>query len=90
MNDRRDFLKTVAKGAVYAAPVVYTLSTPRELRAIVTSGMFMTGRSQVAPGAQPATQQGVQAPWATPPENASPWTTPPPWGTQPGSPGGEE
>ena len=79
----------VAKGAAYSAPVVYTLSTPRELRAIVTSGMFMTGRSQVAPGAQPASQ-GVQAPWAAPPENASPWTTPPPWGTESGSPGGEE
>ena len=35
MDERREFLKRVAKGAVYVSPVIYTLSSPRDLMANV-------------------------------------------------------
>jgi len=31
MSDRREFLKKLAKGAVYAAPVVYSIAAPVDL-----------------------------------------------------------
>ena len=84
MVDRREFLRKLGKGAVYAAPVIHTLATPRDLQAIFTSGMFnmmwdmmpgMMGNSLVA-----------DPPWAAPAGPASPWTAPAPWSVPPAGP----
>jgi len=82
MVDRRGFLRKLAKGAAYAAPAIYTLSTPRDLSAIITSGMIVF-MAQQTPAAQ---SEGPQAPWNVPPQTMSPWAEPPPWGQSP--PGG--
>ena len=84
MTDRREFLKKLARTAAYSAPVIYTLSTPRELHAIVTSGM-MWGASMAAPS-----QQGLssQAPWDQSAPGQAPWNRSAPWAEQPGAPGG--
>jgi len=77
MADRREFLRTLAKGVAYAAPVVYTLSTPRELGAIVTSGMMIFSNLQDSLSVQ--NLQGRQAPWSTNALPEAPWGAPPPW-----------
>ncbi|GMV04542.1 MAG: hypothetical protein AMXMBFR53_08220 [Gemmatimonadota bacterium] len=86
MTDRRAFLKGLAKGAVYAAPVIYTLSTPRELMAIITSGMIM-----MALTADPLEVEMPAAPWGQAPQTTAPWSVSPPWApptTSPRPPGG--
>jgi len=86
MTDRREFLKKLAKGAVYSAPVIYTMSTPRELRAIVTSGMFMFNSAR----ASDQTPE-IRAPWEGSSQPTSPWQEPAPWSAPPPSatpPGG--
>jgi hypothetical protein len=77
MADRREFLRALAKGVAYAAPVVYTLSTPRELGAVVTSGMIMVMNVQDSISVQ--NLQGTQAPWSTNASPTAPWAAPPPW-----------
>lgn len=75
MTDRRTVLKQLAKGAVYAAPVIYTLGLPREARAVVTSGMMMVfnnTQSFEADGFENA------PPWYQEPK-AAPWGAAPPW-----------
>lgn len=79
MADRREFLRKLVKGAAYAAPAIYTLSTPRDLSAIVTSGMIMWSESQQAP----AQTEGPEAPWSVPPQTTSPWAEPAPWDKPP-------
>jgi hypothetical protein len=73
MIDRRDFLKKLAKGSAYTAPIVYTLARPAHLAAIITSGMIMTGMMGM-----------LILPWQVPP-NAEPPNSEPPTGTTPGS-----
>jgi len=83
MDDRRAFLKKLAKGMVYSAPVVTTLAFPKELRAINISNFMMSGIS-AAPESQ--TGIGVPSPWAEAPTAAPPWS-----GNSPGTrPGGDE
>jgi hypothetical protein len=73
MVDRREFLKKLAKGSAYAAPMVYTLATPDHLAAI-TSGMIMTGMMGM-----------LVFPWQEPPGSQPP-NSAPPGSTSPGSP----
>jgi len=84
MSDRREFLKKLARGTAYAAPIIYTLSTPRELSAIIVSGMIMIGGmggSIVAGDEIPgSTAPGSQAPWSAPPPGSDPPGGPPPGG----------
>ena len=77
MTGRREFLKNLAKGAAYAAPVIYTLSTPRDLMAIVTSGMVML------PAGSAQTSDPAAAPWSVPPASSAPWDAPSPWSAPP-------
>ena len=77
MVDRREFMLRLARGAAYVAPVVVTLSTPRELRAVVTSGMIML-MNQV----ETVTPNEVQAPWTEP----APWQRDPPGSSPPSAP----
>lgn len=79
MVHRRELLRTLARGAVYAAPVVVTLSTPLKLRAVITSGMIMLMSSaETAPAPElqsPGTRQAPwdgEAPWARPPSSTTP------------------
>jgi hypothetical protein len=61
--DRREFLKKLAKTAVYSAPVVYSLAAPVEL----VGGGMSSVHMMSAPATQPATQQPSDAPWDRPP-----------------------
>ena len=70
MEDRREFLIKVATGAVYAAPVIRTLTAPRALTAQTTGkgdmgmGMGMGMLIIQAPEPPPTTST---APWAKKP-----------------------
>ena len=68
MEDRREFLIKVATGAVYAAPVIRTLTAPRALTAQTTGkgdmGMGMGMLIIEAPEPPPTTST---APWAKKP-----------------------
>ncbi len=81
MDDRRAFLRKLAKGAAYAAPVIYTLSTPRDLMAVITSGMIMLSNVQDSVSFQGA--EGPAAPWNTRAEPVAPWAVQPPWARPP-------
>ena len=83
MTDRREFLRKLAKGAAYAAPVIYTLSTPRDLMAIITSGMM--GAGNVRDTIQLEGQGTFQAPWDASRQPLAPWSVKPPW-ERPASP----
>lgn len=73
MEDRREFLKRIARGAVYAAPVVVTLATPARLPAIVTTGMMiMLPFSREEPAAPAQEVPGSTAPWT----QDAPWSAP--------------
>ncbi len=74
MGDRREFLKALAKGATYAAPVIYTLSTPRELMAIVTSGRYFDTRDSLN-----VQLQESSTPWSASDLPEAPWAAPAPW-----------
>lgn len=76
MGDRREFLKTLAKGVTYAAPVIYTLSTPRPLMAIVTSRMMLFDVQESFSG---QLQESSTAPWSSVDLPDAPWTDPAPW-----------
>lgn len=81
MDDRREFLRKMARGIAYSAPVITTLAVPKELRAINVSdfnmGMGM-GNLQSSPEGI-----GPSSPWAEPPAAAPPWS-----GNSPGTRGG--
>ena len=71
-DDRREFLKKLAKASVYSAPVVLTLATPPELLAQSNNtsskggmGMGMTG-ALVAPAGS-GFGGASTAPWARSP-----------------------
>ena len=64
-EDRREFLKKLAKSAVYTAPVVYSLAAPIEL---VGQGMSSQKKPK-APAQQPA---ATDAPWDRPPPGQEP------------------
>jgi hypothetical protein len=66
-QDRREFLKKLAKTAAYTAPVVYSLAAPIEL---VGQGQS----SEHKHTAPPATQQPStgDAPWDRPPPGQRP------------------
>jgi hypothetical protein len=78
-QNRREFLKKLAKTAVYAAPVVHTLAAPIDLVGQGQStGHKPPGHSAAfQPQQQPTTDP--QPPWQQPP----PGTTPP--GSDPGT-----
>ncbi len=64
MEDRREFLKKLAKGSVYSAPVIRTLATPPELMAVTQSSM-KKGQPPVMMLIAPIpTGGGSTAPWA--------------------------
>ena len=65
-QDRREFLKKLAKTAVYTAPVVYSLAAPIEL----VGGGVSSQKKMVAPATQqPST---ADAPWDRPPPGQRP------------------
>lgn len=66
-QDRREFLKKLAKTAVYTAPVVYSLAAPIEL---VGQGQSSEHKHTAPPAAQqPSTGD---APWDRPPPGQRP------------------
>ncbi len=87
MEERREFLKKLAKGTAYAAPLIYTLSTPRDLMAIVTSGMMSFSQRVADPlGIEPP---GSQPPWSQPAPGSEPPGSQPPGSQSPsGTPSG--
>jgi len=68
-QDRREFLKKLAKTAAYTAPVVYSLAAPIELLGLVKGDK--SGGMGMAP---PATQEPTSgdAPWDRPPPGQRP------------------
>ncbi len=81
MDNRREFLRRMARGAVWVAPVVSTLSLPERLYGINLSAF---GAARQAPADANAVQ-GSSAPGSTPPGGSPPGSNPP-W--QQGGPGG--
>lgn len=90
MVDRRDFLRKLGSSAVYAVPVIYTLTTPRDLAAIVTSGMDTGMMMDMMMMNMMGNALFSDPPWATQPGAASPWATPSPWTTPPSGTTGNE
>jgi hypothetical protein len=90
---RRELIRTLAKGGVYAAPVIVSMAAPVRLMAQGPSGMMSfcdyfpilcmwfggapSGARTSTPSAQPTT-----APGASP----APWTAPAPGATPPPTP----
>ncbi len=72
MKDRRKFLLSVAKGAIYATPLIRTLAAPPSLHAIPTSGKGMMGMG-MGMGMLVVTPTS-KAPWSEPPPGATPPT----------------
>ena len=66
MEDRREFLIKVATGAVYAAPVIRTLTAPRALTA-QTTGKGDMGMGMLI----------IQAPEPPPTTSTAPWAKKP-------------
>ncbi len=75
---RREFLIKLAKGTVYAAPLVVTLSVPESLTAQAPASQKMGGGSKgkgmggggaggAAPSGSSAPATGPTPPWAAPP-----------------------
>jgi hypothetical protein len=66
--DRREFLKKLAKSAVYAAPVIQTFAVPAEL---IGQGKSSQHKGNHGHGhAAPAPAPGAPAPWNQPPPGA--------------------
>ena len=89
-KSRREMIKQIAKGAIYAAPVVHTVAAPVRLLAQGPSSMMMDfcdqfpvlcmifGDAAVDP-AVPARFDPASGGPATPPAiGTPPWTAPPP------------
>ncbi len=73
-QDRREFLKRLAKAAAYTAPVVYSLAAPIDL-----IGQGQSSKHKPPMGAAAGQQQTTpQSPGGT-----APWDRPPPGGMQP-------
>ena len=78
-DDRREFLKKMAQGAVYAVPLIHSLAAPRSLRAQNQGGDTKddtkgtsTDKNQVWSGMQaieptPSTGFSIDPPWSKPP-----------------------
>jgi hypothetical protein len=75
-DDRRAFLKKVAKGSLYAVPVIRTVATPPELAALAAQQASMKGMGNdnmggggnfVAPAGAGGPGPTSSAPWAKPP-----------------------
>ena len=63
-DERREFLKKLAKSAVYAAPVIKSFAVPAELLGQgMASGMMMMGGGMMGGLVAPA----APAPWDEPP-----------------------
>ena len=71
-QSRREFLKKLARGSLYAAPVVATLVTPKS----VSAGAAAMG-SGMDPMAMMQNRQLPDAPWFKPPPGTAPSSTPP-------------
>lgn len=72
IEDRRVFLKKLAKGSIYSVPVIRTLSTPPELAAMVAQMASMKAMGGGMAGMLVAPTGGgfggtTVAPWARPP-----------------------
>ena len=68
MEDRREFLIKVATGAVYAAPVIRTLTAPRALTAQTTGkGDMGMGMGMLIIQAHEPPPTTSTAPWAKKP-----------------------
>lgn len=78
-QDRRDFLKRLAKAAVYAAPVVHSLAAPADVL-----GQSWTEHHPKTSGLEQQPQQ--QPTTTTQPGGEAPWQREPPGGDPPGSP----
>ncbi len=64
-DDRREFLKKLAKTALYSAPVVHSFAAPVDLLGQGQSSEHMS--HQAPPPAQPSTStMGEPAPWDKP------------------------
>jgi hypothetical protein len=72
-KSRREFLKKLARGSLYAAPVVATLVTPQSLSA--RWGMGSGKGGGMGKGMQ--VRQLPDAPWFKPPPGQPPASTPP-------------
>lgn len=70
-QDRREFLKKLAKSAAYSTPVIYSLATPVELAG---QGKGSQHKHQKAAAFQPEQQSTTErdAPWREPPPGAQP------------------
>ncbi len=78
LDDRRAFLLKVAKGSVYAAPILRTLAAPDRLYAIDPS-RFNRSNVETAPDGSTSDSPFGTSPGATPP----PWSGGPPGGRGP-------
>lgn len=85
-NTRRAFLRTLALGAVYAAPVVYSLTLPKRAMASHKPTHCPKGICPSNSVASPSTTTTTQppntqkAPWEQPPPGSRPAATPAPSG----------
>lgn len=66
-QDRREFLRKLAKTAAYTAPVVYTLAAPVDLVGQGSSSGHKKHPAAAYDTQSPNTQPGGQAPWEAPP-----------------------
>ena len=68
--ERREFLKKLAKSAVYAAPVIQTVASPITLfsQGMASFGMMMGGGGGMGGMAAPA--PAAPAPWDQPPPSS--------------------
>ncbi len=72
-QSRREFLKKLARGSLYTAPVVATLVTPRSVSG--GGGGMSSGMSMMS--GMPQQRQLPDAPWFKPPPGQAPPSTPP-------------
>ena len=75
-QSRREFLKKLARGSLYTAPVVATLVTPRSVSAGSNSGMS-SGKGGGGGNRMAQQRQLPDAPWFKPPPGQAPASTPP-------------
>ena len=65
-EDRREFLKQLAKGTAYAAPVVYTLAAPIEVAGQGQGGSMKQGGGQGG-GGSTSSSTSTTSPFPPPP-----------------------
>ena len=72
----------LGQGVAYAAPVIYTLSRPKDLHAIFVSGMLaMSHRTS-----DDFDMGSNMSPWGSDSMTQAPWNTDPPWASPPSTP----